>query len=399
MTQVSPQARLIFFIALAIRIAAIIFGACFDQIMFPLQYTDIDYHVYTEAANFMMKGMAPYEMQTYRYPPVLAALLIPNHILHRAFGKILFAIFDSLLIFEIDQIHKVSPVTPWKGWLSLWCYNPISIYICSRGSADSISNYLVLMTLRLFIVKQFSASGIIFATSVYFRIYPIIYLPSFLYSLFQSSNSTKIINILTFGINFTLTLAGLVIISYSLYGEYYMEHAIYYHTIRKDHRHNFSPFFYPTYLHLSQTNNNNNNINNKPSKIDNLLSFIQFNISTLSQIILLLVITMKFAGSNLAKCMLLQTLVFVTFNKVMTGQYFLWYIILLPVTLDWKKIMIYQRTVLMRSSLWIISLFGWLYCAYLLEFQGQNTFLMIWIMSIIFLFANICLILMINQVS
>ena len=59
----------------------------------------------------------------------------------------------------------------------------------------------------------------------------------------------------------------------------------------------------------------------------NLLTF-------LPQVILLLVIALRFSRiHDVNFAMFCQTLVFVTFNKVVTAQYFLWYFSLLPLVL------------------------------------------------------------------
>ena len=39
------------------------------------QYTDIDYYVFSDASEYMMNALSPYERSTYRYPPIIAYLL------------------------------------------------------------------------------------------------------------------------------------------------------------------------------------------------------------------------------------------------------------------------------------------------------------------------------------
>ena len=46
------------------------------------------------------------------------------------------------------------------------------------------------------------------------------------------------------------TFAGLGLGCYALYGQPFLQEAYLYHGSRRDPRHNFAPYFYPTYLDL-----------------------------------------------------------------------------------------------------------------------------------------------------
>lgn len=161
----------------------------------------------------------------------------------------------------------------------------------------------------------------------------------------------------------TLILNG---IFYYYYGYVYLHETYLYHIIRRDARHNFSPYFYLTYL----------------SPENKLLSLITF----IPQIFNTLLFSYRLYD-RLELCLFALTFSFVTFNKVTTSQYFLWYLIFIPIllpniNLKWKKL------VLLLGA-WLSTQAWWLYHAYELEFQGKNTFILIWLSSLAFGFVNV----------
>lgn len=82
-------------LGIASRIVLLICGYCQDRVA-SVQYTDIDYSVFTDAAAYVTKGLSPYLRSTYRYSPLLAWTLVPNVLLHPAWGKTLFCAADLL---------------------------------------------------------------------------------------------------------------------------------------------------------------------------------------------------------------------------------------------------------------------------------------------------------------
>lgn len=81
-------------LAVVVRVGLIAFGRWQDSNL-EVPYTDIDYKVYSDAANFIKDGASPYERSTYRYTPLLAGLLLPNCIFPE-YGKILFSMCDIM---------------------------------------------------------------------------------------------------------------------------------------------------------------------------------------------------------------------------------------------------------------------------------------------------------------
>ena len=194
-----------------------------------------------------------------------------------------------------------------------------------------------------------------------------------LLSLFNGRLTLKSSHLMFALISFTV-FAACTALSYALYGQMFWDEALVYHLVRKDHRHNFSPYFLPFYLESVQP---------LPSWIP-LAAFIP-------QVLLLAAIAWKYARRDLPFAAFLQTFIFVTFNKVCTSQYFLWYLCFVPIISTSLR----RMTALKWVAICVAWLFGqavWLYYNYLFEHLGQNTFMEMWLSSILFLFINVILI-------
>ncbi|KAK8940953.1 GPI mannosyltransferase 1 [Platanthera zijinensis] len=81
--------RMLWFSAI-VRLFLLIYGEWQDTHM-EVRYTDVDYFVFSDAAAMVATGKSPFERSTYRYSPLLAFLLVPNFIIHRSWGKLLFS--------------------------------------------------------------------------------------------------------------------------------------------------------------------------------------------------------------------------------------------------------------------------------------------------------------------
>ena len=170
------------FIGLAIRLVlTFALAILLDDglILRGVRYTDIDYDVFTDAAEHVANGRSPYDRHTYRYTPFLARLLtlpyqykgdgILGVILSvRYFGKILFCVADVICGYIIVLLrrrrrsssdstddtnkqcaNKGDKQNGWKQYIInilspelkdalWWLYNPLPINICTRGSAESL---------------------------------------------------------------------------------------------------------------------------------------------------------------------------------------------------------------------------------------------------------------------
>lgn len=90
---VTPGYKSLLSYAFYIRFILTIYGEIQDK-YFGINYSDIDYSVYTDAANYLVRGGSPYDRHTYRYTPLLAYLMVPNVLYTHAFGKIMFSLCD-----------------------------------------------------------------------------------------------------------------------------------------------------------------------------------------------------------------------------------------------------------------------------------------------------------------
>ncbi|XP_050518429.1 GPI mannosyltransferase 1 [Diabrotica virgifera virgifera] len=323
--------------------------------------------------------------------------------------------------------------------MMVWLYNPMTIAIGTRGNCDTLAGFLVLLTLYFLQCKRYIfLTGIIHGISIHFRLYPIIY--SLTYFMFLSKysfyttedrrknlqkplaidetpNLKKLKNIentivqtssmgghklvpqnvktekrtifkkeylvylvpnldqLKLISGCLLSLSFLTWYFYSLFGYTFLYETYLYHVLRKDPRHNFSLYFYLQYLTAWVKN----------------IGYWQKALMILPQLVLILVFSVRYGLNrfSLNFSILTQTIVMVIYNGVLTSQYFVWVMAVLPLCLWQIKLSKLMGAVLLL--IWYIAQGVWLLPAYLLEFQGQNTFLYIWIQSVSFFCANIAI--------
>lgn len=387
---------LVFFSAFVLRAVLLTYGIYQDSVS-ALKYTDIDYYVFTDAARAVFHHSSPYDRATYRYTPLLAWLLLPTAWdgLWFQFGKALFAISDLIagwLIFTLLKRRSLSKQRALK-YASVWLLNPMVASISTRGSSEGFLCVLVLLLLWAFETRRIVLSGALLGLCVHFKIYPFIYGASMIWTLQNKSplpHSANIIQqvqhfITTSRITLILisltTFMALNALMYTLYGFPFLQHTFFHHLTRIDHRHNFSP--YNALLYLSSANTAL-----LPKSAVKTLSFESLAFIpqiTLSAIILPFVLS----SIDLPTTMFAQTLAFVTFNKVCTSQYFLWYLVFLPLYLPTSRLRSYPRLGLTALVLWILGQALWLQQGYQLEFLGHSTFFPgLWLASLIFFEIN-----------
>ncbi len=269
--------------------------------------------------------------------------------------------------------------------LAFWFYNPITIAISSRGNSDSLIAFLVLIFIYFLKKENYALSGLFYGLSIHFKIYPITFSLALLFYFViihefnNNNNSTTQENRRNFSIATITTKAAalflnknlLIFVSSSLsvlisltylfylkYGYIFLYETYLYHLERQDTRHNFSPYFYMLYL------------------IDRNQQFLAYKsilfkfVSFLPQLLLIIVCSFFFnqrqqqqkdskatfmhkKGSNLEFCFFMITFLFVTFNKVCTSQYFVWYLSLIPLIVP--RLNLKLKQVVFYSTLWILG--------------------------------------------
>ena len=390
------------------RVALLCWGEFQDATM-RVKYTDVDYAVFTDGAAHLVAGRTPYARATYRYPPILAALLVPNVLVHPMWGKAMFSACDLLVGSLIRRILLLRG--HYEGLSTrcacLWLFNPYTLPIGTRGNCEPLVSSAVLAFLFLIVSRRLVRASCVFGLVVHFRLYPVLYaLPTlvFLDERYvtggwttgawagrdrQGSGSAGaagfrrlqfpgrvlarkvglnparlVFAVVSFAVFCVLTAA-----SYWHSGEAYLREGVLYHLTRTDHRHNFSVWFLSLYL-----------THGKPTGlVDGLVSFVPQAV--------LLVAFARWFGRDLPLCLFLQTAVFVAFNKVCTAQYFVWYFCLLPLLAPYTALSPLGAAAVF--GVWAGAQLHWLAWAYTLEFLGWNTYLGVWAASLAFFAAHL----------
>lgn len=362
-----------FVLAFTLRVVLVIYSNFHDQ-TFKVQFTDIDYKVFTDASRYMLDGLSPFNRHTYRYSPLLAAILTPNIFLYSNYGKLLFSFVDilvAILIRKIVATNKNHDLHMVNFCAYLWLYNPLIIIISTRGNADCLAVCLVTLSLYFLECGLCSAAGLIHGLSIHFRLYPLAFSLAMYLSLRTSHNIFINMKQIKFTLTCLMSLTIATVVSYYLYGFKFIHESLIYHLIRKDTRHNFSVFFYTLYLSADTV----------PSKFLRI-----FNI--LPQLILLINLSGFYSSKkNLPFALMMQAFVVVIYNTIMTSQYFFWFLSLFP--LCFPRLMYNVSRMMIILVLWTISQGMWLGMAYALEFNSLNSFNLIWLSSIFFFVINI----------
>ncbi|VDN55445.1 unnamed protein product [Dracunculus medinensis] len=298
--------------AFLFRLLLIYYGIIHDY-LFDVSYTDIDYKIFSDAAELIRKGKWLF----------CGLDVFVGHLTYRIICcDIHHKIITKKKDFQSSENYLMYCA---KGWvLIFWLVNPLTIVISSRGNADVIVCASVLLTLYLLARNEWLKAAFVHGIfAVHFKLYPVIYLPSIFFYLSNvhsakdSNDYLRRIFYNTRGFIFILIsilcFLGLTGLYFAFFGYRCIQEFVLYHVSRTDTRHNFSPYFYIFYLSKE---------NFKLSQYIGYLAFVP-------QAFLIFWFAFRY-HRDLPFCWFLTTLAFVSFNKVCTSQYFLWYLCLLP---------------------------------------------------------------------
>ncbi|KAF8419936.1 PIG-M-domain-containing protein [Tirmania nivea] len=397
-----------------LRIGLLLYGLHQDS-RSAVKYTDIDYHVFTDAARFVSLGQSPYARETYRYTPLLAWLLLPTAwggVVWFSFGKALFAAGDVVagwgLLRVLCGYYGLGEVPAGKVVAAVWLWNPMVAVVSTRGSSEGLLGAMVVGLVWAVLGGRVAIAGALLGLCVHWKIYPVVYAVAVVWWMGgaeakrilrgptgaiagkgdkEEGGGKSVMGLvlgfvtkerLIFGLSALGTFSALNIWMYSLYGPPFLAHTYTYHLSRLDHRHNFSP--YHTLLYLVSGAPPHPHSQSTPWTA---LPFLpQILLSTL-------LLPLAFSKHDLPTTLFAQTFAFVTFNKVCTSQYFMWYLVLLPFYLPRSAFCRNKQLGLAALAMWVLAQAAWLACAYRLEFEGVQVFFPgLWAAGIAFFAVN-----------
>lgn len=235
---------------------------------------------------------------------------------------------------------------------------------------------------------------------MHLRVFPIIYcVPLFIWLHSPSRGDAAATNPLwrkvlfpnrsqmAFGALSAGTCLGLTGLCFAFYGEPYLQEALLFHVGRVDTAHNFSPWFYIMGAVQGTL------WGGLPA--ERVLGLAAFAPQAL---------LCAFFGVSLYRdlpaALALQTLAFVALNKVITAQYFAWYLALLPLCThhvarklraDAARGPLWRAPLVLASTAWAVAQLQWLGWAYLLEFRRRPVRPAVFAASSAFLAAHLWL--------
>ncbi len=190
-------------------------------------------------------------------------------------------------------------------------------------------------------------------------------------------------------------MAFLTHTSVYFYGRVALEEGLLYHFQRVDHRHNYSMYWYWIYLSRGRVTDAMKQMTlNGPwasedftkTESSSPMGFLGY-IPLIPQIVVLGFTSLGIAPYDLTLALFCQTFAFVAFNKVMTAQYFTWYLCLLPLCAD--RIQWRSKRMISSLAFLLVSIVTWLLTAFTLEMLGWKSHRQVWLASVLFYVSNV----------
>ncbi|CUG93172.1 mannosyltransferase, putative [Bodo saltans] len=404
-----------------VRLVLMLYSVYHDR-TYRVKYTDIDYMIITDGAAEMAAGGTPFDRATFRYTPLLSALMLPNVWWWLHSGKAFFALCDVgaawycyriMISFATEKSAKVA--------VSLFIlFNPIVVQVSTRGNSDMVVAFLSLAALANYFQRKFVISAMWLGFAIHFKLYPVIYALPFVLGLieqrrvvtngrvqhrsFVSATLAALPLILACGLAVVVLFALPTAVCYHFYGQRYLDDALLYHFHREDHRHNLSPYWLAMYLNqarrslvVSQTV-----IESAGSHIAAVVAndYSAGWIAFVPQAAVLAYVSYVLRR-NVAHACCVQTVIFVAFNKVCTVQYFVWFLPFLSFIFYTPRLSTIGGGATVSNAgtspwvalfavlLWALTIPLWIKAAYQVEFLGRNEYVMLWVTSCVFFLATV----------
>jgi len=171
------------------------------------------------------------------------------------------------------------------------------------------------------------------------------------------------------------------------HGQEALDEGLLYHFQRVDHRHNYSMYWYWIYLARGRAEDTLSQLAGKAAENASLSASAWGYIPLVPQVLLLGFSSLGIAPYDLSFALFCQTFAFVAFNKVITAQYFTWYLCLLPLCSD--RVNWNSKRMYFSLGVLIVSIITWLLSAFSLEMLGWKSHRQVWMASLFFFIANV----------
>jgi phosphatidylinositol glycan class M len=340
--------------------------------------TDVDHAVALRGAAAAAAGTtssplnlcAPFADPSFRYPPTVAILAAPALFFHPGAAKALYCACDLAIAALTPPLGDASALARLA-----WALNPVSSALAARGSSDSATAVLVLLTVRR--VKQArvlaeggrrrrsalaaaAAGGAALGAASYHRLVPAMHALPLGAHLAHTKSAGSAGLVVAFLAGAALTGAAATATTLAACGRPYWRAAIAHHATRVDARHSFAPAFLSAHL-------------------GGRWGDATRRLSLPCQAAVVVAAGLALGPATPATAAALQALGLVSLNRVVTAQYWLWFGALLPTSAvelarRWggggQKAASRRRRLGSALAAWVLSQAAWLVAAHRLEVRG-----------------------------